>query len=80
MHTNFNHEDLYENLKNIKHKFLLTYDDSDYIRKLYKDFYLQEWTLQYGMNNYKQEKANAGKELLISNFTITKNNILLFGA
>lgn len=80
LHTNFNHEALYENLKNIKHKFLLTYDDSDYIRKLYKDFYLQEWTLQYGMNNYKQEKANAGKELLISNFTITKNNILLFGA
>ncbi|MBD5166258.1 MAG: DNA adenine methylase [Helicobacter sp.] len=80
LHTNFNHEDLYENLKNIKHKFLLTYDDSDYIRKLYKDFYLQEWTLQYGMNNYKQEKANAGKELLISNFTITKNNTLLFGA
>ena len=80
LHTNFNHEALYENLKNIKHKFLLTYDDSDYIRKLYKDFYLQEWTLQYGMNNYKQEKANAGKELLISNFTIIKNNTLLFGA
>lgn len=80
LHINFNHEALYKNLKNIKHKFLLTYDDSDYIRELYKDFYLQEWTLQYGMNNYKQEKANVGKELLISNFKITKNNYLLFSA
>ncbi|MBD5164901.1 DNA adenine methylase [Helicobacter sp.] len=78
LHTSFNHEALYKNLKNIKHKFLLTYDDSDYIRELYKDFYLQEWTLQYGMNNYKQEKANVGKELLISNFKITKNHYLLF--
>jgi len=70
LHRNFNHKMLYENLKNTKHKFLLTYDDSEFIRELYKDFYVKEWTMQYGMNNYKQEKANAGKELLISNFEL----------
>lgn len=29
-----------------------------------------EWDLQYGMNNYKQKKADIGKELLISNYDL----------
>lgn len=70
LHTNFNHQKLCENLKNTKHKFLLTYDDSEFIKKLYKDFYIQEWNLQYGMNNFKQKKADIGKEILISNFQL----------
>lgn len=67
MHTNFNHERLCEILKTTKHTFLLTYDDSDFVRELYRDFYIKEWNLQYGMNNFRQEKAELGKELLISN-------------
>lgn len=67
LHTSFNHERLCEILKGIKHNFLLTYDDSDFIRNLYKDFYIREWNLQYGMNNFKQEKADVGKEILVSN-------------
>lgn len=70
LHTHFNHEALHSKLKNIKHKFLLTYDDNEFIKRLYKDFYIQEWSLQYGMNNFKQEKADIGKELLISNFKL----------
>lgn len=73
LHTSFNHQKLCDNLKNTKHNFLLTYDDSDFIRELYKGFCVKEWTLQYGMNNYKQEKANIGKELLIANFEIENN-------
>ena len=67
LHTGFKHERLCELLKNTKHRFLLTYDDSEFIRDLYKDFYVKEWSLQYGMNNFKQEKAEIGRELLISN-------------
>lgn len=72
LHTNFNHEKLHEQLKNCPHNFLLTCDNSPYIRELYKDFFMQEYSLQYGMNNYKQQKANLGEEVLISNFP-TKN-------
>lgn len=68
LHTGFKHERLCEILKNTKHRFLLTYDDSEFIRDLYKDFYIKEWSLQYGMNNFKQEKAELGRELLLSNF------------
>ena len=70
LHVGFDHEKLVKCLQNTNHKFLLTYDDSDYIRHLYKDFYLSEWHLQYGMNNYKQRSAKKGKELLIHNYPI----------
>ena len=74
LHTNFDHERLCEHLKNTKHHFLLTYDDSEFIRELYKDFYKLKYTLQYGMNNFKQTKANKGQELLISNYKFIKEN------
>lgn len=70
LHTNFNHNRLYDLLSNINHKFMLTYDDNEHIRKLYKKFNIIEWNLQYGMNNYKQNKAAVGKELLICNYDI----------
>lgn len=76
LHIGFNHQKLCENLKNTKHKFLLTYDDSELIRELYKDFYTYEYSLQYGMNNYKQMQAAKGAELLISNFELGKQNLL----
>ena len=72
LHTGFDHQKLCENLKSTKHKFLLTYDDSAFIRELYRDFYLREWDLQYGMNNVARECAPKGRELLISNFALEK--------
>lgn len=78
LHTHFDHKTLCENLKNTNHRFLLTYDNNETIKKLYEDFYLQEWNLQYGMNNYKQTKASIGKELLISNFKLENKSKSLF--
>lgn len=80
LHTSFNHQKLCENLKNTKHKFLLTYDDSELIRNLYKDFYVCEYSLQYGMNNYKQMQATKGAEILISNFNLDKSQISIWSA
>ncbi|WP_300761627.1 DNA adenine methylase [Helicobacter sp. UBA3407] len=80
LHTGFNHQKLCENLKNAKHKFLLTYDDSELVRELYKDFYVCEYSLQYGMNNYKQTQAAKGAELLISNFSLEKCQISMWSA
>lgn len=76
LHTSFNHEKLCENLKNTKHHFLLTYDDSEFIRELYKDFYIKEFSVQYGMNNFKQTRAQKGQELLISNRKFVKKDTL----
>ena len=70
LHTEFDHERLLKLVKNYKHRVLITYDNSDYIRNLYKDFYMVEWQLSYGMTNYKQERVRVGSELLIANFPI----------
>ncbi len=72
LHESFDHERFAKIMKECKHKFLITYDDSGKIRELFDSpgIFIYEWTLQYGMNNYKQDKAKKGNELFISNFKI----------
>ncbi|ERN43206.1 site-specific DNA methylase [Rubidibacter lacunae KORDI 51-2] len=70
LHMHFDHQRFFEELVNCKHRWLVTYDNSEYIRELYADFYQLEWELQYGMNNYKKTTAARGKELLIANFEL----------
>ena len=70
LHLSFDHNRLREILDQIPHKWLLTYDDCDYIRKQYTKYTQLSWTLQYGMNNYKQTNARLGKELFIANYNI----------
>ena len=72
LHVDFDHEVFFENLKQCNHKWLITYDNNEYIRALFRDFYQVEWELQYGMNNYKQQTAQKGKELLIANYDMKK--------
>jgi DNA adenine methylase len=55
-------------MRKCQHKWLITYDDSPEIRELFSFAKIVEWTLQYGMNNYKQEFAAEGRELFIKNY------------
>jgi DNA adenine methylase len=68
LHTSFNHEQFAENMRECRHKWLITYDDSPEIRELFSFANITEWKLQYGMNNYKQKYATKGQELLIKNY------------
>lgn len=61
---NFGHERLRDCLKNIKGKWLLSYDDSDYIRELYAEFNI----IETSRNNLLSSKKGAYKELLIKNY------------
>ena len=79
LHTNFDHEKLRDVLLKTEHTFLMTIDDSEHIRNLYENhpkFYIQDWDLQYGMNNTgknkdgSKKKASKGKELFISNYEL----------
>jgi DNA adenine methylase len=72
LHLNFDHVKFYEDLKKCHHKWMITYDNSDYIRELFSGFYIQEWQLQYGMNNYKRSYAEKGNELLIANYDLAE--------
>ena len=68
LHTSFDHERFADNMRRCPHKWLITYDDSPRIRDLFRFANISEWTLQYGMNNYMQGKAEKGKELFIRNY------------
>ena len=68
LHITFDHERFAENMKKCPHKWLITYDDSPVIRNLFHFADIHEWTLQYGMNNYRKNRAAKGNELFIKNY------------
>jgi DNA adenine methylase len=53
MHENFNHEKLFQVLKKRKN-WILTYNNCDYIRDLYKNYEIREVKWSYGMNASKE--------------------------
>lgn len=70
LHTGFNHDEFAGAMESCQHSWLITYDDSPEIRKNFEFANIYEWELQYGMNNYKQGKADKGNELFISNYSL----------
>lgn len=86
LHKQFDHARLAKVLKNTKHKWLMTYDDSSYIRGLYSSFTsIVSWDLMYGMRNVSKESNQVGKEIFVSNYLesidlkiIEKNQFALF--
>jgi len=61
MHENFNHELLNKILKT-KKNWILTYNDCDYIRELYKNYLILNVNWSYGMN-----KDKSSSEIVIIN-------------
>ena len=73
MHKSFDHERFAENMRNCKHNWLITYDDSTFIRNLFSIANIIPWTLTYGMRNINDDSDQNGKEIFISNYlTIEK--------
>lgn len=68
LHKKFDHERFASVLRKSKHKWLITYDDSEYIRKLFSFANIISWNLTYGMRNVSKNSNQTGKELFISNF------------
>lgn len=75
LHKNFDHERLANVMKNVKHKWLITYDNSEYIKKLFSYANIVEWNLTYGMRNVSKNSNQSGKELFISNYPLNTNNM-----
>lgn len=53
LHETFNHDNLFETIKD-KKNWLLTYNDCKYVRNKYKDFTILEVDWAYGMNKSKK--------------------------
>jgi len=68
LHKIFDHERFANVMRETKHKWLITYDDNDYIRKLFCFANIRTWNLTYGMRNVNKNSNQTGKELFISNY------------
>jgi DNA adenine methylase len=69
MHKNFDHEKFAEDMKNCKHKWLITYNDCEYIRNLFSFARIVPFEAKYGMKNVNPNKVNQkGNEILIMNY------------
>ena len=70
LHKIFDHERFAEVLKHTNHKWLITYDDSKYIRDLFSFANIKKWNLTYGMRNVGNNGNQIGNELFISNYSL----------
>lgn len=68
LHKGFDHERFANDVKKCKHKWLITYDDCQYIRDLYKDYTIIPFELMYGMKNVAKNADMKGKEIIIINY------------
>ena len=59
------HIKLRDMLKNLKGKFVLSYNDDEFIRELYKDFKIESFERQ---NNLSLKSGSTFKELIITNY------------
>ena len=75
LHKIFDHERFANDLKKTNHKWLITYDDSEYIRELFSFANISEWNLTYGMRNVSKNGNQNGKELFISNYHLQENKM-----
>lgn len=78
LHKSFNHERFANVMKHANHKWLITYDDSDYIRRLFSFANIKTWDLIYGMRNVNKESNQVGKELFISNYSLKEDSAKQF--
>ncbi len=70
LHKKFDHERFAEHLKNCPHRWLLTYDDSPFVRELYSFADITNWSPTYGMRNVTADSNQKGSELFISNYDL----------
>lgn len=75
LHKNFDHERFARIMKNCPHKWLITYDDSKYIKELFSFANIRSWNLTYGMRNVTDNSDQKGNELFISNYDIYRAEV-----
>ena len=68
LHRSFNHERFAGIMQQCPHKWLITYDDSPYIRELFSFARIQEWNLTYGMRNVGKVSNQRASEIFVSNY------------
>lgn len=72
LHKEFDHERFADTVKRCSHKWMITYDDCDFVREHYKDYNITPFSLMYGMRNTTKDANLKGNEVMITNYDINK--------
>lgn len=72
LHKGFDHERFAETVKKCSHKWMITYDDCDFVREHYKDYDITPFSLMYGMRNTGKDPDMRGMEVIITNYDTNK--------
>lgn len=75
MHLGFPHQLFVDECKRSPYKFLVTYDDSTQVRRMFKGLVLKPFRLTYTMAGKTSDDALAGEELFIANFNLDEDKI-----
>lgn len=78
LHKNFDHQRFAETMRSCEHQWLITYDNSSYIKELFSFANIYEWNLMYGMRNQTPQSQQLGNELIITNYSLHQFNLLDF--
>jgi DNA adenine methylase len=70
LHVGFDHGEFALEMQRCLHRWLITYDDCADIRGNFAFAQIEDFSVQYGMNNYRQTNAARGAELFISDQTL----------
>jgi len=72
MHKGFNHEEFLNSVKNLYGKWMITYNDNEWIRESYKDYNIENAEYTYFMafetNEDGDKKTRKKNELIITNY------------
>ena len=68
LHKGFDHGRFAQTMKSCKHKWLITYDDSSYIKDLFSFANIIPWNTTYGMRNVSSKSVQKSGEVFISNY------------
>ena len=72
LHKEFDHIKLFEWVKkhSSSNKIMISYDDSPYIRELYKDYNIYSFDFVYSMTNTGGHLCKSGQEIVITNYKV----------
>lgn len=70
LHKGFDHKRFARMLRECPHKWLLTCDDSPYIKEIFSFANVADWNLTYGMRNVTKNSNQNEKELFIANYSL----------
>ncbi len=74
LHKGFDHRRFAETMRQCSHRWLITYDDCEYIRELFDFAHIYSWEQSYGMKNVAEQPSQNGQELFICNYDINNTS------